>query len=222
MAPINLIVAHTHRPRAAKSGKMWTAIFERYVTDQVAFVVHAYLLGFAIFSTFVVACGIVWESDAPLGVHPVARRLVIWGVAAEAIFTVALFVFDEGISSAQKSKIEETTEELVAYRRQRLLTQGQKDRIARVTKDFPSVTFVAYMVPEQEPWTLVLDIATALRAGGWDWKPVPGGLQPIDRNPSEGVTIADHVVVVAPSELREAAEALKVALTDRGGTSKNS
>jgi hypothetical protein len=80
---------------AAKSGKMWTAIFSQYITDEVAFVAHAYLLGLAVFSTFVVAFGIVWESEGPLSVHVVARKLVIGGVAFEAIFTIALFVFDK-------------------------------------------------------------------------------------------------------------------------------
>ena len=66
--------------------------------------VHGYLLGFAVFSTAVVAAGIIWE-NGPFEVREVATKLVIWGVAAEALCTVALFVFDEGISTSQQNKI---------------------------------------------------------------------------------------------------------------------
>ncbi|MGO9045292.1 MAG: hypothetical protein ACLQFW_00180 [Xanthobacteraceae bacterium] len=44
---------------------------------------------------------------------------------------------------------------------------------------------------------------------------VPGGLQARDPSlPSEGKTIADHVVVMAPKGLEEAGKALVNALTD--------
>jgi hypothetical protein len=42
--------------------------------------------------------------------------LVIWGVAAEAIFTIALFIFDEGISNAQQSKIASLDHQLLQIR----------------------------------------------------------------------------------------------------------
>jgi hypothetical protein len=83
---------------------MWTAIFERFVTDQVALVVHIYLLGGASLATIMVGAGIIWESG-PLEVHAIAHRLVIWGIVAETLCSIILFTFDEGISSAQQSKI---------------------------------------------------------------------------------------------------------------------
>ena len=60
----------------------------------------------------------------------------------------------------------------------------------------------------------MLDIASNLRTGGWNWISVPDGLRPIDGNPSEGKTIADHVVVAAPPRLEREAKALATALTD--------
>lgn len=190
-------------------------IFPLEVAKFVFFVVY-------VAATIGVIIGVYWEGEKfDKKTQHRGWLLLVTSLAIDTLFTILIFGTDGWISQLQKSQISEALNRaanaettLAEYRKQRLLTQGQKNRIARVTKDFPSVTFVAYMVPEQEPWTFVLDIASALRAGGWDWKPVPGGWQPIDGNPSEGVTIADHVVVVAPSELREAGEALKVALTD--------
>ncbi|MGC1348272.1 MAG: hypothetical protein WA858_00650 [Xanthobacteraceae bacterium] len=172
---------------------------------------HVVLLMAAVAASFAVAAGIVLENPK----WSLANVLVVGGVAIEAACTLLLFGFDEGISAKQQSKIEAAEQRLVQYRKQRYLTQGQKDRIAKVTKEFPSIPFVAFTALEQENWTFVLDIASALRDGGWNWIAVPGGLQARDPSlPSEGKTIADHVVVMAPKKLEEAEKALVVALTD--------
>ena len=175
------------------------------------------LLFGAVLGGILVGVGILWEAKK----LDAATATVFVGIVIEAICTIFLFVTDERISRQQQSQIEiaskraaDAEEKLVAYRAQRYLTQGQKTRMAEVTNDFPSVPFVAYTALDQEPWTLVLDIASNLRTGGWKWLPVPDGLQPIDGNPSEGKTIADHVVVAAPPRLEREAKALAAALTD--------
>ena len=173
-------------------------------------------------ATIGVVIGVYWEGEKfDKETQHRGWLLLVTSPAVDTLFTILIIGTDGWIGQIQRSQISEALNRavnaettLAEYRKQRYLTEGQKDRIARVTKEFPSVPFVAYMVPEQEPWTFVLDIASALRAGGWTWLSVPGGWQPMDGNPSEGLTIADHMVVVAPSELREQAEALKVALTD--------
>src|SRR5277367_5267498 len=62
---------------------------------------HVILLSVAILASFAVAIGIVMESPK----WSVANALVVGGVALEAICTLLLFGFDEGISNAQQSKI---------------------------------------------------------------------------------------------------------------------
>ena len=79
---------------------MWTEIFSTYVTDRVALLVHGYLLTLSVVATIACVRGILWEVSGPLSIHEFARKLVIWGVAIEALCTIALFVFDEGISGA--------------------------------------------------------------------------------------------------------------------------
>jgi hypothetical protein len=62
---------------------------------------HAILLTVAIVASFAVAFGIVLENPKVT----VANVLVVGGVAIEAVCTLLLFGFDEGISSAQQSAI---------------------------------------------------------------------------------------------------------------------
>jgi len=84
---------------------MWNAIFETFVTDQIASWVHWNLLLGDVLATVAVGWGIIFE-HGPTETRKVADRLVIWGIVAETLFSVSLFTFDEGISSAQKSRIE--------------------------------------------------------------------------------------------------------------------
>ena len=65
---------------------------------------HFWLLSFSVLASFAVGIGILFErpkhSDS---VHRIAFWLVMGGIAIEACCTIFLFVFDEGISSAQQS-----------------------------------------------------------------------------------------------------------------------
>jgi hypothetical protein len=154
--------------------------------------------------------------------YKAAKAAVILGVLGELLGDGGIFSSSERLQEIQESHIAaaenraaKAEERLVAYRKQRILTQGQKDRIAGVTRKFPSIPFVAYTAREQENWTFVLDISSALKGGGWIWMAVPGGLQARNRNlPSEGETIADHVVVMVPEGSEEMGKALVKALTD--------
>jgi hypothetical protein len=62
---------------------------------------HVVLLSVAIVASFAVAIGIVMESPH----WSVANVLVVGGVAIEAVCTILLFGFDEGISQSQQAKI---------------------------------------------------------------------------------------------------------------------
>jgi hypothetical protein len=198
---------------------MWATLFQKYVTDDVATAVHLWLLGLAVFSTFVVAKGIIWEHGS-LEVREIADKLVIWGVIAEAACTVLLFIFDEGISHAQQSKIVAVEARIAEFLEPRKLSQGQKDRISQLIKRFPPVSFVVMTVPEEEPWELVLEISTTLKDNGWKWEPFPEGAgylvwQPRKLDwPPEGMTISNRFVLTVPPSLQDVAEALSAALTD--------
>ena len=71
---------------------------------------HFILLGCAIIGGIAVGLGIIMESEK----WSLATILVVIGVATEAVFTIMLFLFDEGISSAQQSKITDLDTQLVA------------------------------------------------------------------------------------------------------------
>jgi hypothetical protein len=67
---------------------------------------HVILLSVSVLASFAVGAGIILESPKySESIHRVAVGLVIAGVVVEAACTIFLFVFDEGISSAQQLKI---------------------------------------------------------------------------------------------------------------------
>jgi hypothetical protein len=62
---------------------------------------HFILIGLTVLGGVAVGVGIIMESEK----WSVATVLVVIGVATEAIFTIILFRFDEGISLEQQAKI---------------------------------------------------------------------------------------------------------------------
>jgi hypothetical protein len=87
---------------------------------------HVCLLSFSVAASVAVGAGIIFERPkySP-SVHRVAFWLVVVGIAVEAVCTIFLFVFDEGISHAQQSKII-SLEEYISGRR---MTKGEFDAI---------------------------------------------------------------------------------------------
>jgi hypothetical protein len=152
---------------------MVSEVFTQWSTDH-ALLAHGYLLGFAVFSTAVVAAGIIWE-NGPLEAREVATRLVIWGVAAEAICTVALFVFDEGISNSQQSKII-ALERRLAPRS----IQGHAYDLVVALKPFAGTEFdAATNVHDNEQTHLLVSLINVLSTAGWKqvaWKYSAGGI----------------------------------------------
>jgi hypothetical protein len=85
----------------ARIAAVLTAISAFFSGSLDPFWPHFVLLGCAIIGGIAVGIGIVMESER----WSLATVLVVIGVATEAIFTILLFLFDEGISSSQQSKI---------------------------------------------------------------------------------------------------------------------
>jgi hypothetical protein len=132
MALISFIVAQINQLKAATSGAMPTTILDFVITDHTAFLVHVYLLAGDVLATIAVGVGIVWEHGSA-EVRVVANRLVIWGVVAETLCSLALFSFDEKISGAQESTIGAQQSKIIALETRiapRQLTSDQQKSIA--------------------------------------------------------------------------------------------
>jgi hypothetical protein len=66
---------------------------------------HFWLLFISVLASFAVGAGILLERPEYSAYHSIAFWLVIIGIAIEACCTIFLFVFDEGISAAQRDPI---------------------------------------------------------------------------------------------------------------------
>jgi hypothetical protein len=108
---------------------------------------------------------IVFESPKySESIHRVATRLVIGGVAVEAVCTIFLFVFDEGISNAQQAKIIALESRLAA----RSLSDKQAAVLAEKLRPFSGQEFqvIAYW-KNPESLSIANRIADALISAGW-------------------------------------------------------
>jgi hypothetical protein len=122
---------------------------------------HAVLLTTSVLASGAVAWGIIREAE---NLWSLTTLLVVGGVALEAICTLFLFGFDEGISKAQQSKI-------IALERQlaprSITAEGQK-RVATAVKDFAGQKFegmVGGAVPDA--WGLWIEIRDTLIRAKW-------------------------------------------------------
>jgi hypothetical protein len=230
MALSKSIVVQIKRPSIAMTGDAWTAIFEKYVTDEGVFKAHVWLLGLAVFSTFAVQRGIVWENSGARSLHEIAGKFVVWGVVAEAVCTIILFAFDEGISSTQKARIDrqqlqilEATDratdaelDLTLYLLPRFLEDSQKTRLVEIAKAHPSLSFQTVTVFENESWGFVMEIAAVLKDAGWNWVPCDEGHalkpRPPDTRPASCATILTGIEIDGPAALKPVMDDLKVAL----------
>ncbi len=214
-AAINLIVAQTNRQNASRSGKMWTIIFNALAVEPIASDIRWNLLFGDVLSTIAVGFGIVWESG-PSDVRKVADRLVLWGIVAETLCSVALFTFDEGISRSQQSKIA-TLEARIAPRLLKESAQNELTaKLVGTEKQVGTVT-ASPSLPESEWFARVL--TAPLKAAGWDMTVVPGSALPTILQPT-GVVIEYRVDLTSTPQARpqtvEAANRLAAALNDVG------
>jgi hypothetical protein len=119
---------------------------------------HVLLLTAAIIASFAVAIGIVLESPH----WSIANALVIGGVALEAVCTLLLFGFDEGISNAQQSKI-------IALERQiapRSLSKDEQTAIAAVLRPLGPIQFDMCIAPGIED-EFLHNMEDMLALAGW-------------------------------------------------------
>ena len=125
---------------------------------------HLWLLFTSVLASFAVGAGIIFERPSyPPSIHSIAFWLVIGGIAIEALCTIFLFVFDEGIKNAQQSKIIALETRLAP----RHLEQAAK--FIYQAKAFSGTKFAMSAGPSFETEGFAIEIAEALRAAGWQW-----------------------------------------------------
>jgi hypothetical protein len=125
---------------------------------------HVILLSVAILASFAVAVGIVLESPH----WSVANALVVGGVAFEAVCTLLLFGFDEGISNAQQSKIVRLESRLAA----RSLSETQVSDLKNSLRKFPGQHFQLFSYKYAEASDMAAQIGEAALAVGWIQDPL--------------------------------------------------
>lgn len=146
-----------------------SSFFANFVSGALPFVqTHAILLGCAISGDILVAVGIIIESWPPKNRKELAALIFVFGgVIMSALFTVALFVFDEGISGVQKSKIATLDARLAA----RVLSNAQISELRKTLEPFGSHTFTMNTYWDaNEPLSITRQIGNdVLLADGWQF-----------------------------------------------------
>jgi hypothetical protein len=128
--------------------------------DVAPFWPHVFLLSVSIAASIAVGAGIIFEGEK---YSPSTRNIAFWlvvsGVAMEAVSTIFLFAFDEGISSSQQAKIIQLETQLSP----RSLDKDQFDAIQSVKGEVTAV----YIMPAEgaEPTMFAMDISFAVNIG---------------------------------------------------------
>lgn len=118
---------------------------------------HVVLLSVSVLASVAVAVGIIFERPKySSSIHRVAFWLIVGGVAIEALCTIFLFVFDEGISGAQQSKIIALETKLAP----RTLTNEESATLVEKLKRFSPQQYALSVAAGEEPVALlcVLDL----------------------------------------------------------------
>jgi hypothetical protein len=156
---------------------------------------HVVLLGGSIIAEFAVAAGIILESPKTKSFREwLGMALVLGGVSIGAVLTISLFVFDEGISRAQQSKIIALETRIAP----RFISVDARNRISEKMRPFSSQQYFGMLADVPDAWDIWREINLALELAGWQRLPPPGlatthaGLGPpagIAIGPESGVMI---------------------------------
>lgn len=143
---------------------MWTAIISHLGVDELE-VANWYLIILEALSAICCGVGIVWESgDYGRDKVRIGKRLVIWGVAGETLFSLLLFWSDGRISEIQRDQIIALETRLAA----RTLTDSQVAEIKKKLSPFSGQVFeVIPYWQNNESLSIANRIADALTGAGW-------------------------------------------------------
>jgi len=170
---------------------------------------HIALLGVTIAAEIAVAVGIVLESHPKTIREYLGMWLVLCGVFIGVVFTVLLFIFDEGISRTQQIQITELNQAALAasHKAEILAEENLKLQMALLPRKVlvgneitglqelalaPKANVQIEAIPDWEATTLAREIKFVLeRYGHWN-------VQFISKIPVE--SIEDGVVILTPNE----------------------
>jgi hypothetical protein len=157
---------------------------------------HVTLLSLAVLSSIAVGGGIIFERPKyPPSIHRVAFWLVVGGIAVEAVCTIFLFVFDEGISDAQQSKIIALEMRIAS----RDLSPYQQKRITSKISSFVGQPYTLAVSGDPESVHFLPTVDAILKDAGWIKLPPPaGGLLLPDGTAS--IAVKSKVVVLVPAD----------------------
>jgi hypothetical protein len=125
---------------------------------------HCILIGVTLLGSAAVTWGLIRESER---FWTLTNLLIVGGVIIEAICTILLFGFDEGISNAQQSKIIGLETRIAP----RVLTEDQYAAIQALRGKVDTVFVLSS--PDSEPATFSAQLQQALVDAGVNVKPVP-------------------------------------------------
>lgn len=179
------------------------SIFNAFVSGQLdSFWTHAVLLGGAIMAEVFVAIGIWLESPKEKSFREwLGLGFVFSGVVVSAVFTIGLFVFDEGISQHLEAEIAP-----------RALSEAQiADAKNRLKAFAPEVYAIGVSTDDPEQVHLADLIGIALKDAGW--KSVDWYRDVVQHGPGGGgigkvAVPAGIEVAPAPNDSSDAAKAL--------------
>jgi hypothetical protein len=165
---------------------------------------HVFLLSVSVLASVAVGGGIILERPKySAAVHRVAFWLIVGGVIFEAICTIFLFVFDEGISASQQSKIIALETKLAP----RTLSEAEVVEVAGTLKQFGGQEFTIASYGG-EPAMLAGRLRNVFEIAGWKWFNPEYQLMPLPG------TVGIQIWAYSDSS-REAARQLIKALDDK-------
>jgi hypothetical protein len=186
---------------------------------------HIILLGGSLVAEFAVAIGIILESPREKSYRErLGMVLVLGGVSIGAALTIALFVFDEGISRAQQSTITVQQAKIIALENElapRILDPPAQSRIANKMRLYPGTHFDLSALMDSEPMNLLDQIEAALAEGEWveeDWKGTTAIYRPAGHTIGLSIEVGITIGVAQNKEasLLPIAKELAKALTAEG------
>jgi hypothetical protein len=149
----------------------------------------------------------------------IADALIAIGVWGELWFEKRAKTAADGIvaqanarAAEANARAEEAKLELARLTTPRTLTAEQQSELTEKVRPFAGTPFVLFIQPDPEPLNLANQIAQALVAAGWEWRPAQA-LPTLNRpgKPGVGMTTASGVFVQMHSSKRSEWEAAVLA-----------
>jgi hypothetical protein len=146
---------------------MLSTYFNAFISgDLNSYWTHLWLLGGIFLFEVIVGIGIILEVTLPMTLRQIiATGMVVGGILVGIMLTLGLFVFDEGISSAQQSKIIALETQIAP----RILTKEQHDELQSLRGKVLALSFISS--PDVEPAFFSAQLQAAINDVGVEITP---------------------------------------------------